>query len=197
MKSQTQESEGGALSEEERLQLLTTAGKRNRLFILALAGVLGSLMLASVGMNIYSAFSAGDEPRIQALEKQVLRLEQQLVVQQTALSNQEELLASQQASQLTGMFERVENPDSIAEVSKVLQAQERDYQQVMQGLKAGMRDLANMLPGSRSWLAHYEEAIDRAQLNSRQRSEDIQAWSDKAQQPAPAAKPPGTSVDPG
>ncbi|MDP2746470.1 hypothetical protein [Pseudomonas sp.] len=197
MKSQTQESEGGALSEEERLQLLTTAGKRNRLFILALAGVLGSLMLASVGMNIYSAFSAGDEPRIQALEKQVLRLEQQLVVQQTALSNQEELLASQQASQLTGLFDRAENPDSIAEVSKVLQAQERDYQQVMQGLKAGMRDLANMLPGSRSWLADYEEAIDRAQLNSRQRSEDIQAWSDKAQQPAPAAKPPGTSVDPG
>lgn len=197
MKSQTQESEDGALSEEERLQLLTTAGKRNRLFILALAGVLGSLMLVSVGLNIYSAFSAGDEPRIQALEKQILRLEQQLAVQQTALSNQEELLASQQASQLTGMFERVENPDSIAEVSKVLQAQERDYQQVMQGLKAGMRDLANMLPGSRSWLAHYEEAIDRAQLNSRKRSEDIQAWSDKAQQPAPAAKPPGTSVDPG
>lgn len=197
MKSQTQESEGGALSEEERLQLLTTAGKRNRLFILALAGVLGSLMLASVGMNIYSAFSAGDEPRIKALEKQVLRLEQQLVVQQTALSNQEELLASQQASQLTGLFDRAENPDSIAEVSKVLQAQERDYQQVMQGLKAGMRDLANMLPGSRSWLTDYEEAIDRAQLSSRQRSEDIQAWSDKAQQPPPAAKPPGTSVDPG
>lgn len=197
MKSQTQESEDGALSEEERLQLLTTAGKRNRLFILALAGVLGSLMLVSVGLNIHSAFSAGDEPRIQALEQQILRLEQQLAVQQTALSNQEELLASQQASQLTGMFERTENPDSIAEVSKVLQAQERDYQQVMQGLKAGMRDLANMLPGSRSWLAHYEEAIDRAQLNSRQRSEDIQAWSDKAQQPAPAAKPPGTSVDPG
>ncbi|WP_339526785.1 hypothetical protein [Pseudomonas sp. EA_35y_Pfl2_R111] len=195
MNSQTQESEDGALSEEERLQLLTTAGKRNRLFILALAGVLGSLMLVSVGLNIYSAFSAGDEPRIQALEQQILQLEQQLAVQQTALSNQEELLASQQASQLTGMFERVENPDSIAEVSKVLQAQERDYQQVMQGLKVGMRDLANMLPGSRSWLAHYEEAIDRAQLNSRKRSEDIQAWGDKAQQPAPAAKPPGKSVN--
>ena len=176
MKSETQEPEGGALSEEERLQLLTTAGKRNRLFILALAG---------------------DGPRIQALEKQLLQLEQQLAVQQTALSNQEELLASQQASQLTGMFERVENPDTIAEVSKVLQAQERDYQQVMQGLKAGMRDLANMLPGSRSWLADYNEMIDRAELNSRQRREEIQAWSEKAQQPAPAAKPPGTSGDPG
>lgn len=197
MKSQTQEAEGGALSEEERLQLLTTAGKRNRLFILALAGVLGSLMLVSVGLNIHSAFSAGDDPRIQALEKQILRLEQQLEVQQSALSNQEELLASQQASQLTGMFERAENPNSIGEVSKVLQAQERDYQQVMQGLRIGMRDLANMLPGSRSWLAQYEEAIDRAQLNSRKRREDIQAWGDKAQQPAPAAKPPSTGVDPG
>ena len=197
MKSETQESEGGALSEEERLQLLTTAGKRNRLFILALAGVLGSLMLVSVGMNLYSMFSAGDGPRIQALEKQLQQLEQQLAVQQTALNNQEELLASQQASQLTGLFERAENPDTIAEVSKVLQAQERDYQQVMQGLKAGMRDLANMLPGSRSWLADYNEMIDRAELNSRQRREEIQAWSEKAQQPAPAAKPPGTSVDPG
>ena len=197
MKSETQESEGGALSEEERLQLLTTAGKRNRLFILALAGVWGSVMLVSVGMNLYSMFSAGDGPRIQALEKQLQQLEQQLAVQQTALNNQEELLASQQASQLTGLFERAENPDTIAEVSKVLQAQERDYQQVMQGLKAGMRDLANMLPGSRSWLADYNEMIDRAELNSRQRREEIQAWSEKAQQPAPAAKPPGASVDPG
>lgn len=197
MKSQTQETEGGAISEEERLQLLTTAGKRNRLFILALAGVLGSLMLVSIGLNIYSTFSADDGPRIQALEKQLLKLERQLAVQQTALNNQEELLVSQQASQLTGMFDRAENPDSLAEVSKVLQAQERDYQQVMQGLKVGMRDLANMLPGSRSWLAHYEEAIDRAQLNSRQRSEEIQAWKDKAQQPTPVAKPPGTAVDPG
>lgn len=197
MKSQAQESEGGALSEEQRLQLLATAGKRNRLFMLALAGVLGSLMLVSVGLNIYSLISASDAPRIEGLEKQVVKLEQRLAVQQSALNNQEELLASLQASKLSGLFERTENPDSIGEVSTVLQAQERDYQQVMQGLKAGMRDLANMLPGSRSWLAQYEEAIDRAQLNSRQRSEAIQAWSDKAQQPAPAAKPPGTAVDPG
>lgn len=197
MSKQTQDGESTPLSEEERLQLLTAAGKRNRLFLLALAGGLGILMLASIGLNVYGAFSAGDEPRIQALEQQVLRLEQQLAVQQTALSNQEALLASQQASQLTGLFERAENPDSIGQVSKVLQAQERDYQQVMQGLKVGMRDLANMLPGSRSWLADYQEMIDRAQLNSRKRSEEIQAWSEQAQQPVPAAQPPGPAVDPG
>lgn len=197
MKNQAQGSEGSALSEEEQLQFLAKAGKRKRLFMLALAGVLGSLMLVSVGLNIYGLFSASEAPRIAALEKQLKELEQRLAEQQTALNNQETLLASQQASTLTGLFERTENPDSIAQVSKVLRAQEQDYQQVMQGLKAGMRDLANMLPGSRSWLAYYEDAIDRAQINSRQRSEAIQAWSDKAQQPVPAAKPPGTAVDPG
>lgn len=197
MKSPTQASEDGVISEGQRLQLLTAAGKRNRLFIIGVAGLLGTLMLISAGLNIYSLFRADDAPRIEALEQQVLTLEQRLSVQQTALSNLEALLASQQASQLTGLFERAENPDSIVQVSKVLQAQERDYQQVMQGLKVGMRDLANMLPGSRSWLADYQEVIDRAQLNSRKRSEEIQAWSDKALQPIPAAKPPGTSVDPG
>lgn len=196
MKSPTQASEDGVISEEQRLQLLTAAGKRNRLFIIGVAALLGTLMLISAGLNVYSLFSADDAPRIEALEQQVLTLEQRLSVQQTALSNLEALLASQQASQLTGLFERAENPDSIVQVSKVLQAQERDYQQVMQGLKVGMRDLANMLPGSRSWLADYQEVIDRAQLNSRKRSEEIQAWSDKALQPVPAAKPPGTTVNP-
>jgi hypothetical protein len=155
MKSEAQESDDSVLSEEERLQLLTKAGQRNRLFILALAGVLGTLMLVSVGLNIRNLFSAGDEPRIEALEKQIKQL-----------------------------------------VSQVLCAQERDYQQVMNGLKAGMRDLANMLPGSRSWLADYNEMVDRALLNSRKRSEEIEAWSDKAQQAAPAAKLPG-SANPG
>lgn len=189
MKSQAEEVEGGSLSEEQRLQLLTNAGRRNRLFILGLAGVLGSLMLVSAGLNLYSLVSSPDDTRVLALEKQVKRLEQQVATQQTTFQHQDELLASHQATRLTGLFERVENPDSIAQVSKVLQSQERDYQVVMQGLKAGMRDLANMLPGSRSWLADYDEVIERAQLNSRARAEAIQAWSDKASEvPAEPAK---------
>jgi hypothetical protein len=185
MKSQAEEVEGGSLSEEQRLQLLTTAGRRNRLFILGLAAVLGSLMLLSAGLNLYSLLGSADDTRLLALEQQIKRLEQQVATQQSTLQHQEELLASHQATRLTGLFERVENPDSIAQVSKVLQAQERDYQAVMQGLKAGMRDLANMLPGSRSWLADYDEVIERAQHSSRARAEAIQAWSDKASE-APA-----------
>ena len=191
MKSHTQDSGDTVLSEDERLQLLTKAGQRNRLFIFGLAGVLGSLMLVSSGLNVYSLVSSTGDSRVVALEKQVKRLEQQLATQQTTLQHQDELLASHQATRLTGLFERVENPDSIAQVSKVLQSQERDYQVVMQGLKAGMRDLANMLPGSRSWLADYDEVIERAQLNSRARAAAIQAWSDKASEvPAEPAKAP-------
>lgn len=183
MKSQTEDLADGSLSEEQRLDLLASAGRRNRLVIFILAAVLGSLMLLSAGLNIYGLLRAGDEPRVAALEKQVAGLQRQLAAQQEALSHQEELLASQQANQLTGLFERSENPDNVAEVSKVLQAQEADYQQVMQGLKAGMAELANMLPGSRSWLSFYNEAIDRAQTNSRKRTEEIRAWADKAKQP--------------
>lgn len=198
MKSQAEEVEGGSLSEEQRLQLLAKAGRRNRLFIFGLAGVLGSLMLVSAGLNVYSLVNSTDDARVVALEQQLKRLEQQVAAQQTTLQHQDELLASQQATRLTGLFERAENPDSIAQVSKVLQSQERDYQVVMQGLKAGMRDLANMLPGSRSWLADYDEVIERAQLNSRTRAAAIQAWSDKASEvPAEPAKVPGQAVDPG
>lgn len=185
MNKQSEETSDDALSEEQRLQLLTRAGQRNRLVIFVLAGVLGSLMLLSAGLNLYGVLGAGDDSRVVALERQVARLEKQLAVQQVALSNQEELLASQQSRQLTGLFERAEHPDSIAEVSKVLQAQEADYQAVLQGLKVGMADLANMLPGSRSWLTLYYEPIDRALLNSRQRSEEIQAWAEQAAQGQP------------
>lgn len=184
MKSQMEDSEDGLLSEEQRLQLLTNAGRRNRLVMFALAAVLGSLMLLSAGLNLYGLLGSDDAVRVEALEQQVARLEQRLAAQQTALEHQEELLASQQANQLTGMFERVENPDNIAEVSKVLQAQEADYQQVLLGLKAGMAELANMMPGSRSWLSFYTEALERARMNSRKRSESIQAWSENARQPA-------------
>jgi hypothetical protein len=185
MKSSEQEESGDALSEEQRLQLLTQAGRRNRMFIMALAGVLGTLMLVSVGFNFYNLFASVDESRIEALEQQVKSLQEQVVGQQQSLSHHEELLASQQANQLTGLFERAENPDSIAEVSQVLQAQEADYQTVLLGLRAGMADLANMLPGSRSWLNLYNESIDRSLLNSRQRREQIQAWGDKAGQGKP------------
>lgn len=185
MNKQSEETSDDALTDEQRLQLLTRAGQRNRLVIFVLASVLGSLMLLSAGLNLYGVLGAGDDSRVVALERQVARLEKQLAVQQVALSNQEELLASQQSQKLTGLFERAEHPDSIAEVSKVLQAQEADYQAVLQGLKVGMADLANMLPGSRSWLNLYYEPIDRALLNSRQRSEEIQAWAEQAAQGQP------------
>ena len=89
MKSQTEEVEGGSLSEEQRLQLLTKAGRRNRLFIFGLAGVLGCLMLVSAGLNIYSLVSSTDDARMVALEKQVKRLEQQGLLQRKRSASDE------------------------------------------------------------------------------------------------------------
>ncbi|MCU1719195.1 hypothetical protein [Pseudomonas sp. 5P_3.1_Bac2] len=180
MNSREQQPQDGELSEQQRLDLLTAAGQRNRRFILGLSVALGSLMLVSVGFNFYHLWRADEGAQLHSLQQQVQRLEHQLVEQQLALTHQEQLAASQQARQVEAQLFKLENPDTIAQVSQVLQAQEQDYQQVLDGLRLGMRDLANMLAGSRSWLADYTEVIDRAQASSKKRSAAIKAWGEKA-----------------
>lgn len=180
MNSREEQPQDGELSEQQSLDLLTAAGQRNRRFILGLSAGLGSLMLLSVGFNFYHLWRADDGAQLHSLQQQVQRLEQQLLEQQLTLTHQEQLLASQQASTVQAQLTKLEHPDSIAEVSQVLQAQEQDYQQVLDGLRLGMRDLSLMLAGSRSWLADYSEVIDRAQASSKKRSAAIKAWGEKA-----------------
>ncbi len=84
----------------------------------------------------------------------------------------------------------VDDKSTAGRVAQVLQAQEKDYQQVMDGLKGGMRDLANMLPGSRSWLSDYSEAIDQAQASSRKRASELQKWALESQNPLPSTPTP-------
>ena len=98
------------------------------------------------------------------------------------------LEASLQEARLQQVFSLAEHPDSIAQVAQVLQAQERDYRQALQALKRGMRDLANMLPGSRSWLSDYEETLQQTLEHSQQRSENLLLWAEQARQAALSKK---------
>lgn len=104
------------------------------------------------------------------------------------LDEQQTLLASLQEARLQQVFSLAEHPDSIAQVAQVLQAQERDYRQALQALKRGMRDLANMLPGSRSWLSDYEETLQQTLEHSQQRSENLLLWAEQARQAALSKK---------
>ncbi len=67
-------------------------------------------------------------------------------------------------------------------MGRTLLGQEQSYQQSLAALKNGMRDLADMVPGSRSWLDDYNEEIDKAVNASMQRVKAIQQWGSKLPQ---------------
>ncbi|NQD96745.1 hypothetical protein HP532_29220, partial [Pseudomonas sp. CrR25] len=78
---------------------------------------------------------------------------------------------------------------ALQQVGAVLIAQEQSFQRSLVALKHGMRDLAGMIAGSRSWLADYNEALDKSLSESQERSKHLQQWLDGKNKPAPDALP--------
>lgn len=175
-------------AEQQRIDLLEQAARRNRLFLLGLSALLGSLMLGSVLFNLIHLLGDDSQATLQAQARQIASLEKQVQSQAQRLDEQQTLLASLQEARLQQVFSLAEHPDSIAQVAQVLQAQERDYRQALQALKRGMRDLANMLPGSRSWLSDYEETLQQTLEHSQQRSENLLLWAEQVRQAALSKK---------
>ena len=66
----------------------------------------------------------------------------------------------------------------------VLLQQEESYQLHLTALKQGMRDLAKMMPGSRTWLEIYDEQMDEAIRQSKDRVRELKAL--QIADPAPA-----------
>jgi hypothetical protein len=66
--------------------------------------------------------------------------------------------------------------------------QEQSYQLHLTALKQGMRDLARMLPGSRTWLEMYDEQMNAAIAQSVARSKQLVALQTYAL-PIPQAIP--------
>ena len=80
----------------------------------------------------------------------------------------------------------------IMQVTRILLGQEADMQQVLINQQNSMRDLANMVPGSRSWLEDYKESTNKLLANSKARAIELQRWAKSATKPAapPAATAP-------
>lgn len=180
MKEQ-EEASDSSLSEEERIELLEHEEKSDRIWLWVVSLVGGFALLVWLVMSLISSLSDESEvlsvDNVQAMEQRVVTLEKSVERLERLVAMQDEQLASLKANQFTGLHSVVDDKSTAGRVAQVLQAQEKDYQQVMDGLKSGMRDLANMLPGSRSWLSDYSEAIDQAQASSRKRVTELQKWS--------------------
>ena len=151
------------LSEGQRLSLLERAVSMNRKVVIGLAvvAVFALSMLSTLGIValIEPDVEYATKAEVEALQQEHEALKVQILAYEKSLEQYRRIL---DASQASGFKE-------------ILLDQEQSYQTHLRALKAGMRDLAKMLPGSRTWLEMYDEQMDMALEESRARVEQLAA----------------------
>ncbi len=176
------------LSEEQRIEQLEKAGKLNRLLIYALAAALVLSLLAGLMMSLLRVAPEEHEPAasqasVQALQKELGALQLQTETLQQQLQNQQKLIVMIQqqkpVSAPPAPKVKANNSDkeTVLMVTRTLIGQERNYQESLKALNIGMRDLAKMIAGSRSWLAFYQESLAKPMADSQARVKALQKWS--------------------
>jgi hypothetical protein len=158
-----------SLSEGQRLALLEKSVSLNRIVSLLVAVAL--IIAISVGLTIliFSGLNKGPVSdhgqQITRLELEISTLKNQMQTNQLKMEQMETTFALQSA---------VLKNSSTATLQKVLVQQEMSYQKFLNALKGGMYDLANMVPGSRTWLEHYNEELNLAIQLSINRQRELQ-----------------------
>ena len=179
------------LSDAERLQALEKSSTLSRLILYGVAGVVVLMLLVLLAVQVSGLLA--DDPnkaaaeQISQLEKQVHGLKGEISELQGQVQKQGAQLALQQSGNLAGILKpaATEDPGTVSQLAKTLQGQENDFQQVILTLQVGMRDLAYMLPGSRTWLEYYTETLNKSLATSKARTLELQQWA-KGQAPAVA-----------
>ena len=190
----SKDNEAGAvepLSDAERLQALEKSSKLSWLILYGVAGVVVLMLVVLLAVQVSGLLA--DDPnkaaaeQISQLEKQVHGLKGEISELQGQVQKQGAQLALQQSGNLTGILKpaATEDPGTVGQLAKTLQGQENDFQQVILTLQVGMRDLAYMLPGSRTWLDYYTETLNKSLATSKARTLELQQWA-KGQAPAVA-----------
>ena len=190
----SKDNEAGAvepLSDAERLQALEKSSTLSRLILYGVAGVVVLMLVVLLAVQVSGLLA--DDPskaaaeQISQLEKQVHGLKGEISELQGQVQKQGAQLALQQSGNLTGILKpaATEDPGTVGQLAKTLQGQENDFQQVILTLQVGMRDLAYMLPGSRTWLDYYTETLNKSLATSKARTLELQQWA-KGQAPAVA-----------
>jgi len=177
-------------SDEERLAKLEKANRFNRMLIFALALllfiVLSSLATSAVVKMLADEPPPFDPAAFAALQQRADTLEKELTAVKEDQKRQDVLLKLAAAPPpapapvaATPAAPPSQDVAALKLMGRTLLGQEQSFQQSLQALKNGMRDLADMIPGSRSWLSDYNEELDKAVNASVQRTKAIQQWGSK------------------
>ncbi len=171
--------EAPELSDSERIALLEKRVGFHRLLVVIL-GALTLILLSSVitGVIVLNAQISKIEVPAADDTAGAPATPGQLGKDQLALKKEQEALAERLAEIETALASQgtIENIDQVRGMAKILREQENDYRTVMLSLRAGMRDLSRMVPGSRTWLEEYEERMNRSIEASRQREGRLQGY---------------------
>ncbi|WP_137971696.1 hypothetical protein [Pseudomonas sp. F(2018)] len=188
------------LTDQQRIEKLEKAGKLNRLLIFGLAGALLLTLLTWLLVALLSSSAeeaAEDQAQlaslasVEALQKELGALQLQIAPLQQQIKDQQKLILLQAQQQIAAPTEaeapaaasetREQDRENVRMVARTLIGQENNYQQTLTALKEGMRELAGMTPGSRSWLEFYEESLAKPMADSQARVKALQKWSADAE----------------
>jgi hypothetical protein len=193
MSSESEVDSTEAPSDAQRLLHLEKGRKLDRILFFALTAVLtmvlASWLTASVFNLLHDKEPSDSADSVIALQEQITLLEKKLATLQQQVDTQNAKLSTLPASTpgaSTPSGERYDDRELRRQLAKTLIGQEQGFQQSLVALKTGMRDLAGMIAGSRSWLSFYLEALDKPLADSNARVKELQRWS----APAAAAKQP-------
>lgn len=181
------EDSAGAGAGDTRLGALEKTIRYNRLLLFGVALLVGGLLIGGLTLGLLNHLAmARAASAVDVLQGQVSGLEKQLATLQARVAEQDEALAARPVDSRPS-----EDPSSTGQVARTLVGQEQGFQEVVATLKVGMRDLAAMLPGSRSWLEQYNESLDQALKVSKARAGEVERWAADRATEAPAAVAPG------
>ncbi len=145
------------LSEAQRLTMLEDTVSTNRIMLVIIAVMAVVAVSVAVTIAVIRLMQPDvtyvDSKSFAKLERDVGILKEAAIAYEQNMADTKSILDS-----------------SNATAFKVLMLeQEKSYQRHLNALKQGMRDLARMVPGSRTWLDIYDEQMDEALAESRAR----------------------------
>lgn len=182
-----------ALTEEQRIAMLEKSVSLHRwlVFALCLLAIIALSVLITFGViSATSPYADTLTPQnFQTLQQEVSSLKQENKTQAKALDKLQQrvhtLEHSPGGSQATQMMR------------DTLIGQDQSFARFIKIMKSGMHDLANMVPGSRTWLEVYEDALDKVLHKSSARVKQLkQQWPDNQGVAAPAANTSGPTSAP-
>ncbi|WP_332822091.1 hypothetical protein [Pseudomonas sp.] len=189
MSNEPEESSGEPISAEQRLELLEKGRRLDRILLFILAAVLAMtlaswLTIGLLGQSGEQAENSGAK-QIQSLQEQAAALQKQVAELEQQVGQQSHQLSTLQNSKPAVPLSSGDNRAVQQQVAQTLIGQEQSFQHSLGALKNGMRDLAGMIAGSRSWLSDYQEALDKQVGESQARAQRLQQWaSDSNDSPA-------------